>query len=116
MKSRKKWYEEVLIKLFYPIALIKLIWLKLDKRSYYISGTGIHAVTKRRMWFKTSMSTHGVLLPLTTIEKRMQTELNLETCVVIFFNRIPNNMVKYLNRPMDITVHQTEIHEEYQTE
>lgn len=85
-------------KVLLTIAILPyFIWRLCRRRTYYISGTGIKTDTGLRMWFKVTFITYGNLLPIKSIEENTAKQIGFDGCVVVFFQRIPNRMAKYVN-------------------
>ncbi len=83
--------------LFFLTVVVVALYRATTKKTYYISGTGIDPVMGRRMWFKTVFHTHGNVLPLHSIEEKMKEHMGFDTCIIIFFQRIPNSMAQYIS-------------------
>jgi hypothetical protein len=97
----KKIFRLLMIDLL--IAPLLLIYKRLTRKAYYVSGTFINE-RGVRMWFKTVFTTNGNKMPLKSLEDSMSKHFQANAVVIVFFNRIPYGMVKYVDKEMDINI------------
>ena len=88
--------KKILIWCITPFTFIWAVYRACQKQCYFISGTGLHAITGQRMFFKICFETHSDMLPLKSIETHCQEAMGLTTCVVISFQKISKMMMHYM--------------------
>lgn len=54
------------------------------------------------MFFKTTFCTKGNKMPIKSMEDQLTDYYEVEKVIILFFNRIPYGMVKYVDKEMDV--------------
>ena len=74
-----------------------------ERTFYYVTATYINEIGVR-MFLRTHMNTKGDILPVKSIETAIKKEHNAKSVVVIFFKKIPNRMVKYIQEEHGVEI------------
>lgn len=102
-ETKVRWYHY----LIYPFMVGWLLCLKtyqyLFQQTYAIVLTGYNPKLMRRVWIRTVLYTYAGKVPAKTIEEKTKTELDLDSCVMLFFYRIPKSTAKSFQSPYSIT-------------
>ena len=80
-----------------------LIWHISTRRAYYITGTFLDE-NGVRMFYKTTFVTRAGLMPISSLEKQTAQHFGVKKCIILFFQRIPFSMIKYVDADYPISI------------
>jgi hypothetical protein len=80
-----------------------IFYRRITRKAFYLSGTFLDKKGVR-MFYKTTFCTYGNILPIKTIESNMAKYFGVEQTIILYFNRIPYSMVKYVEKDIGIDI------------
>lgn len=85
--------------LLFPVLVSKMLYRFFTRKAYYLTGTTVK--DGKRIFFKVTFCTYGDTLPIASIEKELAEEMEVDKCIILFFNRISYSMVKYMDKEVE---------------